>query len=59
MPVITTCKSCKRDFPSALSVGSLGTWESLTVEESDETCIHCQAVNKYEKHEYRYEQSES
>lgn len=55
MPIVTTCKSCREDFPSALEVGSLGSWQSLTVEDNNETCGHCGAANTYGKAEYRYE----
>lgn len=55
MPVVTTCKSCKRDFSSTLEVASLGTWQSLTVEGNDEACGHCGAMHTYDKAEYRYE----
>ncbi|MEX2424417.1 MAG: hypothetical protein WD990_10600 [Acidimicrobiia bacterium] len=58
MPVVTTCKACQGDFPSALEAGSLGTWQSLTVSESSETCSHCGAVHTYAKDEYRYEDAD-
>ena len=54
MPVVTSCRSCEEDLPSTLEVASLGTWQSLTVEERRETCGHCGAVHTYEKAEYRY-----
>lgn len=58
MPVVTTCKSCHQDFPSALEVGSLGTWQSLTVETTDETCGHCGATNTYARGDYRFQNAD-
>lgn len=55
MPVVVTCKACEKVFPSTLEVGSLGTWQSLTVEESQEVCRTCGAVNTYEKKDYHFE----
>ncbi len=55
MPMVTTCKSCQEEFPSSLEVGSLGTWQSLTVEDNREECRHCGAENTYVKAEYRYD----
>jgi hypothetical protein len=58
MPVVTSCKSCQEDLPSTLEVASLGTWQSLTVEDHSETCAHCGAVHAYDKAEYRYEDAD-
>jgi hypothetical protein len=57
MPVVASCKSCQAEFQSALEVASLGTWQSLTVEDNREACAHCGALNTYGKAEYRYEES--
>lgn len=52
--VTVTCKSCQRNFPSPMQVGSKEAFETLGFERNRIQCPLCSQENAYNKEDLTY-----